>query len=253
MISHATIYLVSSALLGLGAVGLLVATRRLEPSIRRYGYATVLACGAMSVTYLLMRAEIGTVTTNEESVVRFVGYTVAWAGISYVLGAVADAGPKRTVAVFACSMGTLWATFASWILSGTAGSIASLVIVASFVGLVSLLVGPVAQSAAGVDERRTLLYRKLEYLVLLAWAGLIVLGIVSEQNLALTDSFVGQIGATYVDLVLLLGFGGLVLRNVAALEKTAASTTVFPFFGGGSGGDGDESETANRNPGEAAD
>lgn len=255
MIPHATIFLVSSALLGLGALGLLAATRRLDPAIRRYGYATVLACGAMSATYLLMWADVGTVVTNgtEESVVRFVGYTVAWLCISYVLGAVADAGPKRTAAVFACSMGTLWGTFASWILGGTAASIASLAILGSFAGVVYLLVGPVARAAVTVDERRTLLYRKLEYLILLSWAGLIVLGIVSEQNLALTDSFVGQLGATYVDLVLLFGFGGLVLRNPVALEETAASTTLFPFFGGGGGESGNAGTNANTNTGEPAD
>ncbi|EMA35398.1 bacteriorhodopsin [Halobiforma nitratireducens] len=231
MIEDTTIYLLTSAALGPAAVGLLLATRRLGRASRRYGYAAVLACGAMTVTYLLMSRGLWTVETtgNDESVVRFLGYTVAWAGISYVLGAVADAGPKRTAAVFVCSMGTLWATFGGWVFGGTAGTVISLTMVLSFVGLVYLLVGPLARTAATVSERRGLLYRKLEYLILLAWAGLLLLGLVSAQNLALTDNFVGQFAASYVDLVLFVGFGGLVVRNEAALEETAATTRLLPF------------------------
>lgn len=235
MIPNTTIFLLSSGVLLLVAIVFVVGTRLLEPACRRYGYAVVLACVAMSVTYLLMWMELFTIETTgtDESVVRFVGYTIAWAAISYVLGAVADAGLRKTVAVFGFSAVTLWGTLASWILEGTAGSIVSVVILLAFVGLVYLLVGPLTRTAATTTEYRELVYTKLKRLVLLAWAGLIVLGIISEQNLALTDSFIGQIGASYVDLVLLVGFGGLVLRNEGALEETAATTVLLPFLASG--------------------
>ncbi|SDR03712.1 bacteriorhodopsin [Natronobacterium texcoconense] len=234
MIPNTTILAISSGVLGLLAVVFLAGSRLLSPEIRRYGYVAVLASGAMSVTYLLMSAEVLTVSTSgtDESVVRFIGYTVVWAGISYVLGAVADAGQRKTAAVFGCSLVTLWGTFASWLVSGLAGTVVSLGIVLGFVGLVYLLVGPVSRTAAATSEHRELLYSKLEYLILLSWAGLIMLGLLSEQNLGLTGSFVGQIAASYVDLVLLVGFGGLVLRNTTALEQTAATTVLLPFFDG---------------------
>ncbi|MXV61792.1 bacteriorhodopsin [Natronorubrum sp. JWXQ-INN-674] len=229
MIEQSTVLAVSAVVLGVLALVFLLWTRRVPTSRRRYGYAATLAAGAMSGTYLIMSLELLTVSTSgtEESVARFLGYSIVWATISYVLGAVSDAGRRYTLALFACSMLTLWTTFAGWVLGETGATLASVGTLAAFVGLVYLLLGPVARTAASVSGERLLLYDKLKNLVLLAWFGLIVLGLISQQNLALTDGFVGQVAATYIDVVLLAGFGGLVLRSGTALEQTAASTELF--------------------------
>lgn len=232
MIPNATIFVTTSVLLGLVAVAFLVGTLRLPPQARRYGYATVLACGAISVKYALMSAEVWTISTTgtDESIVRFVGYTVAWGAISYVLGSVADAGRLKTAGVFVCSLTTLWGTFASWVLSGTAETAVSLIVLLALIGLVYLLFGALSRTVVTTSDHRELLYTKLKFLVLLAWAGLLVLGVVSAQNLGLLGGFVGLVTGSYVDLILFVGFGGLVLRNATALEETAASTVLVSFL-----------------------
>ena len=45
---------------------------------------------------------------------------------------------------------------------------------------------------------------------------------VSEQSLGLSDLFVGQIGASYTDLVFLLGIGGLVVSGKTAFVPSDA-------------------------------
>lgn len=233
MIESSTILAGSGLLLVFAAVGFALATRWLSARARRFGYGVVLACGAMGVAYLLMAAGVLTISTSgrEESVVRFLGYTVALTVISFVLGALAGASRRHTLALVVGNLLAVWGTLGSWVLGDTGGAVAAGVVLLSFGGVVVLLLGPVARTAATAHPERTLLYSELRNLVLLAWAGLIVLGIVSEQNLALTDGFTGQIAATYVDVVLLIGFGGLVFRNVPALEATVASSAASVFDG----------------------
>ena len=226
MIEHATVLAASGAVLGIVTVVFALGTRRLKASSRRFGYAAMVAAGAMSVTYVLMSADVLTIRTSggEESLVRFGGYTIVWAAISYVVGSIAGAGRRYTLAIFGCSLLSIWGTLLTWVLDGTVGTLASATILVGVIALAGLLYGPVSRIAATASGERSLLYSKLKHLILLAWIGLLVTGMLSEQNLGLTDSFIGQLIATYIDLILLVGFGGLVLRSTGALETTAATS-----------------------------
>ncbi|WP_323170939.1 bacteriorhodopsin [Natrialba sp. PRR66] len=228
MIEHTTTFTLTSAILAAMTVGFLVRTRRLAVNSRRYGYAVVGACAAMCVAYLLMAAELLTVTTTgrEESIARFLGYSIAWGTVCYVLGAVSGADRRYTLAAFGAILTSLWATVASWILGGRAGTLVSLVIVAGVIALASVLYGPLAPGEKRTGSERTLLYTRLKKLTVLVFVGLLVTGMLSEQNLAFTDAFVGQTLATYLDIVWLAGFGSLVLESATTLGDTAPAASM---------------------------
>ncbi|ARS90836.1 bacteriorhodopsin [Natrarchaeobaculum aegyptiacum] len=221
MIEHTTLFGLSSGIIGLMAVVFFGWTVRRSSRFRVYGFAVVVACGAMSVAYLLMAAEVLTVTTTgrEESVARFFGYTIAWAAVCGVVGAVTDADRRYVIGLLVFVLGCLWGTFASWVLGGLAGTVVSIGIFTSLIAMVYVLFGPLTNSARTVSADRLLLYEKTRNLVILVFAGLLLTGLVSEQNFGLTDAFVGQLAATYIDLVWLAGFGGLVFRYQDALEE----------------------------------
>ncbi|WP_342027639.1 rhodopsin [Natronobacterium texcoconense] len=174
----------------------------------------------MSVAYGFMSAEWLTVTTTgrTESVARFLGYTVSWSAVCFVLGAIVDADRRTTLALIGFVLAAPWATLASWIFDGTAGTVASVALLVSIGGVAYVLLGPLSTVAETVSGERSLLYEKVKNLVLLVFAGLILTGAVSEQNLGLTGAFVGQTVATYLDLIWLAGFGAIVLRYGDVLE-----------------------------------
>ncbi|ELY93067.1 rhodopsin [Natrialba chahannaoensis JCM 10990] len=230
MIEHTTTFVLTSTILAVMTAIFLLWTRRLEVESRACGYAVVVACGAMSAAYLLMAAGVLPVSTTgrDESLVRFLGYSVAWGAVCYVIETVSGAERRYTLTTFGGILLSLWATVGSWILAGAAGTVASLAIIAGVGVMVATLYGPLAREAQTVSSERTLLYGRLKNLTVLVFVGLLATGMLSAQNLGFTDAFVGQTLATYLDFVWLAGFGGLVLRSTDALsdaEDDRAATT----------------------------
>ncbi|ADD06434.1 homolog to rhodopsin [Natrialba magadii ATCC 43099] len=220
MIEHTTTFVLTSTILAVMTAVFLLWTRRLEDGSRRLGYAVVAACGAMSVAYLLMAAGVLSVSTTgrDESIARFLGYSVAWGAVCYVIGMIADAERRYTLLLLGGILLSLWATVGSWILGGAAGTVLTLAIVAGVSVMGGVLYGPLAREAQTVSSERTLLYGRLKNLTMLVFVGLLTTGMLSAQNLGFTDAFIGQALATYLDFVWLAGFGGLVLRSRAALS-----------------------------------
>ncbi|SDQ63067.1 bacteriorhodopsin [Natronobacterium texcoconense] len=228
MISETVIYVVSSGLLGILAVVFGYHTTRLPASVRRYGGAVVVGTASMSVAYLLMAGGALTVETTgrEQSIARFLGYSVTWMAFAYLLGSVADAGRRYTLVLLALILWVQWATLVSWIVAGTAELLVTGTLVVALLAVISLLFVPFTRNARKTTANRVLLFSKLKYLTVLGWAGLVTVGMISEQNLALVDMFVGQIAATYIDVVLLLGLGGIVLSHVEALGESTSTSPV---------------------------
>lgn len=195
----------------------------------------------MSISYALMAAGLLTVETTgrTESVVRFLGYTVSWSVVCFVLGAIVDADRRTTLALIGPVLAAPWATLASWVFDGTIAAVASLVLLVSLGGMVYLLVGPLSSVAETVSGERALLYTKVKRLILLVFTGLILTGAVSEQNLGLTGAFVGQTVATYVDLIWLAGFGALVLQYADTLEAEEVPSPFSKVTRGGTHGQPD--------------
>lgn len=202
-------------------VAFLAWTRSLPARCRRFGYAVALAPGAMAAAYLLMtpvETQFGIAT----DLLRFIGYTVMWVLIIYMLAAVAGVGRTLFLALLAIVLGRVWITLIAWFLDGVLGLLATLAPFALFAAGIYLLFGPYTQSATGTTDARALLFDKLKYLVVLAWIGLVTNGLVAADGLGLiTTDFVGQIAIVYVESLLVTAFGVLTLTNVDALEDLA--------------------------------
>jgi hypothetical protein len=115
--------------------------------------------------------------------------------------------------------------------------------IVSYLAGAYLLFGPVTRLAGDVSGGRKLLYTKLRNLFVLCWGTLILQSALSEQALGLTNLFVGQLGASYADIIFVVGIGGLVVSGKAIYEEqratvsessSAQSPTTVPSPGGNS-------------------
>lgn len=212
-------------------VGFLGWSRRLPGACRPYAYAAAVAAGSMAVVYLLTYPfEAAGLSTD---LLRFVGYTVMWIPIVLVVSAIAGAGRRLTLALLAVILARVWITLVAWFLEGILGLLATLAPFAFLVVGVYLLYGPFTDAASSRSEERSLLFDKLKHLIVLAWIGLVANGLISESALGFTDEFVGLITVFYVEAILVVAFGGLVLRSVDAIEDTVATTGLLPADGSG--------------------
>ncbi|ARS89410.1 bacteriorhodopsin [Natrarchaeobaculum aegyptiacum] len=202
-------------------VALFAWTRSLPARCRRFGYAIVLAPGAMAIAYLLM-TPVETQFGVETDFLRFIGYTVMWVPIVYVLAAVAGVGRTLFLTLLGIVLGRVWITLIAWFLDGILGLLATLVPFALLAAGIYLLFGPYTESATATTDARALLFDKLKYLVVLAWIGLVVNGLVAADGLGLiATDFVGQVAVVYVEILLVTAFGVLTLTNADALEDLA--------------------------------
>ncbi|WP_049929153.1 bacteriorhodopsin [Halopiger goleimassiliensis] len=196
----------------------LVWSRSLSPESRRYGYVVTIAAGAMAVSYVVMTA-IEFTNSGTTDLVRFLGYTGLWLPIIYVIAAVAGVGTRLTGVLYAIVLGRVWITYVAGFLDGVLATVGSLTPIALLFAGIYVLFGPYTHVVNTQSPQRRLLFNKLKYLVVLAWIGLVVNGLIS--GMGLVDDFVGQISLIYVEGILVIGFGGIVLRSPDALEDTA--------------------------------
>lgn len=227
MIDGLTLYAMFAVCFAIATAGFLLWTVGLPLGCRRYGTAVVVACLAMTVANALMANEILTVTTADGVAyphARFIGYFVAFGAITWLLGATAGADRRLTAVLALAVYGLPGSVLAGWNLSGPAATVASGLVFVSIAVTVGLLVGPVSRTAASASGERRLLYGKLRNLCLLIWIVLPIVGVLSEQNLAILTSFAGIFLGSYMDLLLLIGVGVLVLRSPTALDQMAGRT-----------------------------
>ncbi|ELZ02220.1 rhodopsin [Natrialba chahannaoensis JCM 10990] len=232
---------VSSAVLLAAAAAFGGYARSLPSGPHRYGYAAAVAASAMGLAYLLM-AIVSGLFGAETDVLRFVGYTAMWTAIILVVCAIAGVGRRLTLLLFAAVLGRVWITLGSWFVDGALALLATLGTFAALGLGLYLLFGPFSRAAEALESERRLLFTKLKYLIVLSWVGLVATGLLSE-GVGLVDGFVSQLVVIYVEIVLLLGFGGIVVRSQRALAQTAEATRLLslgtdrgPDHGGGQGG-----------------
>lgn len=226
MIDGLAIYQAFAFLFGFAAVGFLAWTFRQPPNRRPYGVAIVISCMAMAVANALMANEILTRVTADGVAyphARFLGYFFAFGPVGWLLGTVAGASRRLTALLVVAIYGLPGSVLASWNLSGAAASVASVLVFAFIVVTVVLLVGPVYRAAGLVSDERRLLYGKLRNLSLLIWIVLPIVGVMSEQNLAILTSFAGIFLGSYIDLILIVGVGAITLRSPTALDQMSGN------------------------------
>ncbi|WP_241431501.1 bacteriorhodopsin [Natrialba hulunbeirensis] len=241
MIDTTPMLAVSSAVLLAAAAIFGGYARSLPSGPHRYGYAAAVAASAMGLAYLLMALASG-LFGAETDVLRFVGYTFMWIAIVLVICAIAGVGRRLTLLLFAAVLGRVWITLGSWFIDGALALVATLGTFAALGLGLYLLFGPFSRAAEALESERRLLFTKLKYLIVLGWVGLVATGLMSE-GAGLADDFVGQLVVIYVEMILILGFGGIVVRSRRALSQTASTTRLLSLgtdresdYSGGEGG-----------------
>jgi sensory rhodopsin len=215
LIPETTLYLGTAGVLFAGALFFAAIGARSSGTRRRIVFWATLPALGMAIGYVCMGLDILTVQTSgrEQSAMRFVGYTAVLVGFSSVLRELVGLSFKQLVVLIAVLLITPWMSFASWLTVGTGESLANALAFAGYLGGTYALLRPVARLSREQVAERRLLYGKLRNLFVLCWGILILQSVISEQSLGLTDLFVGQLGASYTDVLFMLGIGGLVVAN----------------------------------------
>lgn len=225
LVDEQTIYLYTAILLGAAALGFLVWTVRLHESHRRYGLLAAWVAAAIAATYVAMHLGLlrGENTAGAAvPVSRFVGYQFSILVILVAIGHVAGMSRRLTFALLIPFWMITGGTAGGWFLPENIAPAASLSSLLSLPLIAYLLLRSGRRAAAATTPNRKLLYGKLANVTLLVWLGYLVVGIVSRQNLAVLDAFVGVSIGTYLDVILHLSFGVLLLRHTEALDDLVA-------------------------------
>lgn len=224
MIDEHVMFATVAATFALATVVFFVWSLRHPARRRPYGFAIAIACLSMAVANVLMAAEILSPAVASDVAYpngRFVGYFTAFGVIGVLLGAAAGAGRVLTALLVVVVYGLPASVLGGWYLSGSAATAATALAFASVLLVAFLLVGPLSRAANRVSSDRRLLYWKVRNLSLLIWIVLPVVGLLSDRHLGVLDSFTWIVLGSYVDLVLFVGTGAILLRRPAAIDDMA--------------------------------
>jgi len=231
--SEQELYWGTAGVMAVTAVVFLAWTLRLPARRRRYALIAVFASAVLAATYVGMANGVlryRSIDGAAVPVTRFVGYAFGTTAILLTTGLVGGYSRRIQVLLLVPFVGNMGGTLGSWFSAEPLSAVASVSSLLSLPLVAYVFRGPGASAAAETTDDRRLLYGKLANVVLLAWVGYLVVGIASRQNLALLDGFVGVFIGVYIDVLLYLGFGVLLLRSGGALDQLAA--------GGDADGDG---------------
>lgn len=220
------LYWYTAGLMAVFSVIFLLWTTRLSSRKRKYGllvvYTSLVLAGAYAgMASALLRFE--SIDGAAVPVMRFVGYLFGTTTILFVTGHVGGFSRRLQVAMLIPFFGITGGTLGGWFFEPPLSQVASVSTLLSLPLIAYIFFGPGARAAAEKDSPRRLLYGKLRNVELLAWLGYLVVGVLSRQNLALLDGFVGVFIGLYVDVALYLGFGLLLLRSGDALDSIAGA------------------------------
>lgn len=243
LISATAIYFGTATVLGVGGAIFGLAALRESGSTRRMFLVGAVPALAMAVAYVFMGMEWVTVTTGgrEQSIARFVGYSVVLGAVGFVIRELLGLSRTRFLTTTVVLLLTPWFALASWLPDGgVVESVLTLCTILAYLAGASLLFGPISRLAREVSGQRRLLYAKLRNLFVLCWGTLILQSALSEQALGLTNLFVGQLGASYTDIIFTIGIAGLVVSGKAVYGAQATvdddsrtqSPTVTPSASG---------------------
>lgn len=231
MVAEATtIYFVNAFVLLLGALAIAAFAFRESGGARRMILISTIPAASMGVAYALMGLEVATYETagREQSAMRFVGYTVALASFAYILKRTASLSTRQTTLLAVLLVGTPWASFVSWFLTGALESAATLLSLGLFASVSYLMYSPLDRRATAIGGRNELLYAKLRNLFIITYLTLVITSAASEQVLGLLTTFVATIAAGYADVVLTLGIGLLIVSSASLFRDRAVENATTP-------------------------
>lgn len=235
-----TLYFGTAVLLTLATLGFVGLAVRTTGKTRQMLLVGAIPAASMATAYVFMGMGWLTVTTagREQSVARFIGYTFVLLAFAHVCRHLLEFSRRGFLAVSGLLLLTPWFALASWLTAGLLESaLTGLSVVAFLVGAY-VLFGPLSDLASTVSGERRLVYAKLRNLFVLCWGALIIQSGISEQSLGLTNLFVGQLGASYTDIIFMVGIGLLVIsakeifdgdgipEHASNSERTPQSTQI---------------------------
>lgn len=226
LVDERTLYRYTAAVLGVVALGFLVWTARLSDRHRRFGLVATWIVAVMAVTYVAMSVgalRFESVDGNAIPMSRFAGYPLSIGLVVLLTGWIGGASRGQLAGLLLAFAMTTGGTSGGWFLPDPLNSGASLAALLSLPLVAYLLLRPVQRAANRTAPARKLLYGKLRNIVLLVWVGYLVVGIVSRQNLGLLDGFVGVFLGAYLDAVVVVAFGALLLRHTDALDDVVGA------------------------------
>lgn len=220
------IYWYTAAVMAFASLLFLAWTTRLGGDRRKYGLVVVYTSLVLTGTYVGMANGVlryESVDGAAVPVTRFVGYLFGTTAILLLTGRVGGFSRRMQAALMVPFLGITCGTVGGWFFEPPIAQVASLSSLLSLPLVAYMFLGPGARSAAETASDRRLLYGKLRNITLLAWLGYLVVGVLSRQNLAVLDGFVGVFLGVYIDVALYIGFGLLLLRTGDALDHLAGA------------------------------
>lgn len=227
LVDPSVIYTVTAAVFFLGTILFGALAVGAESQSRRYLLLATVPAAAMGIAYVLMSQDVATVAVTadrEQSLVRFVGYTAVLGALVFVFKHLAGLSGRLFGVLLGVFVFTPWAALGSWLTSGSAETLMTVLVAVGYLSGTYLLFGPAGRQAKAVSGDRRLLFAKLRNLFVICWGALIVQSVVSEQALGLTDFVVGQITVSYTDAVLAFGIFGLVYAGKTAFRDGEGAT-----------------------------
>jgi sensory rhodopsin len=227
IIGGSQIFYTTATIMSLGAVVLLALSLRESGHVRKMLVLATLPAASMAVVYTSMGLGLLTVEVTavgrEQSITRFFGYTIVLGVFAYLEKDVIRLSWRQFGILYGVLLVTPWASLVSWVTRGSIESGMNVLAITAYLIGIYLLFGPLSREAQSESGERRLLFAKLRNIFVLGQGTLILQSAISEQSLGLTDFFVGQVGASYIDIILMFGIGGLAVSGKIVFEKTGTS------------------------------
>lgn len=227
ILSNSQIFFSTAAILAVGTVALFALALRESGHTRKMLLVATLPSVSMGVAYVAMGMGLLTVEVTavgrQQSVTRFFGYTIVLGVFAYLQKDIVDLSSRQFGILYGVLLITPWASLVSWVTRGSIESGMNVLAISAYLVGVYLLFGPLAREAKSISGERKLLFAKLRNIFVLGQGTLILQSAISEQSLGLTDFFVGQVGASYIDVILLFGIGGLAVSAKVVFAQTGST------------------------------
>ena len=239
MIPELEIYLGTAIVMAVAGLGFAAWVATQPARRRRFLLPAVLICWFSAAAYAAMWQGILTFDSMGEEPVpaaRFVEYVISFTIMMAYIGYVAGARRRTIAALLLINTWLLGSVAATWYLVEPLSYVSNVSAVIAFAVLCYVLVVPFGRAARERSGDRQLLFVKLRNLLLVLWIVMFALALSSRQGLGLVDAFVGIFIGVYIDVLLRISFGAILIRAGRTVD-------ALPVVAGGSGGE-DEAASA---------
>jgi bacteriorhodopsin len=233
-IGELTFYGLVGATMAVAFVFFAVAVRHYTGRMRRYMIVAPFLCGALSLGYFAMSAELLRVYSASGRAVplsRFIVYYTAYTTVVAYIGVMGGASRKHLSMGVGFMVVFITGTIVNWYFVPPVESLGKLLVVSSMVGQLWILAGPFSRAAESVSGPRRLAFGKMRNLMALLLLMYFIVGLTSRQGLGFLGTFTGIYMGGYMDVLGHIGMAALVLRSEEAVTELAGErSSVLAYF-----------------------